>query len=397
MTHDLLDGGVPGRSTLRRGRLDHRGRRRPYLGRWIAAIGAGLAIGGPVYLVEARLLPMTGPLSLLYTLHDRAWLTLRGHLWTALFPQALAWLIPLVVLSGIALVEWLTPAGTTRLHRRAVLLWHRLGARPGHALPPIDPRVLAGPGPDDAAPRRADIRHGFRARVARNEWQGCWRAARRRHLDGAEIAPQDARRMAEMAVTFLRLSPADPRAVLALAESMALLPGPEGVALARALHDALVAGRGAQDTTPPAFELLGRLAEAIATDPAPAPGDLVRACTLHQARIVPGQALPDRLALAAACIALGWAAGRAPGRAAPAQHWFDGLATRRIAAALPAPTAETLSEAAEIDTAMALVDMPLWAGQAERGATPRAAGGWLAGFSRYPDGAEIFAAEGRLP
>lgn len=389
MSWRFLDGDVAGRSSLRRGALKHRRRARPYVLRYAAAAVIVTILAALYLLAQTRDLPANGPLALFYWLHDTIWLTLRGHLWTALFPYALLWLVPLAGFVIVIATEWLTPAHTTGLQRKLVLAWLRLGSGHGFRLPVFHGGALKPPA--DAQTSRTSV--GFRCQVVRDEWLHGWVAAQRRLRAGEGVSPLLARRLAMMAAAWARCDPADIRSVLAIAETLALVPSPEGIELARAAVASLAPSRaGVEREQPVAHGVVLQLARAIAEAPGDASPGPVLLAPVPEAPARRGSGALDVAGLAASCVAMGWAAGRDPDLAGLSNQWFADLARRRVSSALVHDSAD----AAAIEAAMALVDFEFWAGRAEAPSRRRPRGAWLERFAHYPDSAEAFAEEGAL-
>jgi len=112
---------VSTRSDLRQAALGHRPRKRRYLLRLalvMVVIGLAALLGAAV---ATRYFPTTGLFWPVYWLHDHLYLPLKGRIWTALFPYALVWLVPLAVVVLIVLAEFLLPFSPTAASHRWVL------------------------------------------------------------------------------------------------------------------------------------------------------------------------------------------------------------------------------------------------------------------------------------
>lgn len=96
-----------GRSTVLRAAMKPRGRSRAWTLRYVVTFGAVFVAGCVVWGVWAEWFDKAGPGWLLYAVHDAVFLPLYGHLWTALFPDALIWSIVVVGLAGLVLTEFL--------------------------------------------------------------------------------------------------------------------------------------------------------------------------------------------------------------------------------------------------------------------------------------------------
>lgn len=395
MTQHFLDGDTPGRSTLRRGMLQHQARKRPWGKRYAIAAGIVGFVLLIIYLIQYRVLPSTGPLSALYWLHDILWLTLRGHLWTAIFPYSLVWLVPVAGFGALAAIEWLSPMSTVGLQRRATLLWFRMWPGARTTLPPPDPTLLHHPVADGTFAPPPERKVPFRCQVARDEWVALSQDLRRASVSGLDPRPGIGRRTMRMAVLWARLDPVDSRALLAVIETLALLDDREASEFSQAVHDALNTSLQSENTDPPRYLLLmQRLARARKPDEPLPLDELIGDIPSNFAPVLRSQGLLDVLTLATAIVAMGWAARHAETDRLSriASQWFDDIATRRTAAGL----IYDRSEIAVIDSAMSLVDHPFWAMLAERRTQSRPKGPWLSAFGGYPDGAESFADRGVL-
>ncbi|MEX0969940.1 MAG: hypothetical protein WD046_05775 [Paracoccaceae bacterium] len=108
----------PTRSALRLATMRSPGRKRRYALRLLWVATAFGLLGGLVWLVHSRLFAPDGAIRPLYWLHDNIYLPLYGRMWTALFPYAMLWLIPLLLLIALLLWEYLLPRSPLRaLHR----------------------------------------------------------------------------------------------------------------------------------------------------------------------------------------------------------------------------------------------------------------------------------------
>jgi len=167
-----------GRSSLLRAGLAPPLRRR----NWVLRCGAILTVSGLlvmlVVVVKGQLLRPTGPGRALYWVHDEVWLPFHGRVWTAIFPDALIWVVIAVGLSLVAMIEYLGIAAPLRRAQVAtlkgllvglpgpVLAMHRVlgaaGLRAGLAEQvlrdlrddALHPFIGPDPDPDEAAFRR---------------------------------------------------------------------------------------------------------------------------------------------------------------------------------------------------------------------------------------------------
>jgi len=112
-----------GRSTLLRAGLAPPARSRNRVLRYGAIVALAALVVTLVLIVRGQLLPTDGPGRILYLIHDAVWLPLFGRIWTAIFPDALIWLVILGGLSALALIEFLGIASPLRRAQVAVLQW----------------------------------------------------------------------------------------------------------------------------------------------------------------------------------------------------------------------------------------------------------------------------------
>ncbi len=166
-----------------------------------------------------------GPFGFVYWLHDAYYLPLRGHLWTALFPYALLWAVPLSLVILLVLLEFLLARGPLRSLQRLLILyfarrpWGRAflagdGSAWAHRIPA--PQGLASIG---GAATKSRLR-GFARRVAEERYGVLWARAADPRADKATA--HDVDRLLAMADLRLRLSGLERRALMAALESAAL-------------------------------------------------------------------------------------------------------------------------------------------------------------------------------
>ncbi len=108
----------PIRSALRLATQRSPARKRRYGLRLLCVAAAVALLAGLVWLVNSRIFAPDSAIRPLYWLHDTVYLPLYGRLWTAMFPYAMLWLIPLLLLIALLLWEFLLPHSPLRaLHR----------------------------------------------------------------------------------------------------------------------------------------------------------------------------------------------------------------------------------------------------------------------------------------
>ncbi len=105
---------TPGRSSLlRAGQVAMPRARRFRQRRLLTAALIGFVVFD-IAIVALRLLPADGPGRLFYLVHDRVWLVAYGTVWLQFFPYGLIWLVPLCIILGLVLLEFLGLAAPFR-------------------------------------------------------------------------------------------------------------------------------------------------------------------------------------------------------------------------------------------------------------------------------------------
>jgi hypothetical protein len=110
-----------GRSSLLRAGIAPPARPRNRVLRYGAILTLVGLLGTLVITVKGQLLPPDGPGWVLYLIHDTVWLPFYGCVWTAIFPDALIWLVIGGGLSALVLVEYLGIAAPLRRAQVGVL------------------------------------------------------------------------------------------------------------------------------------------------------------------------------------------------------------------------------------------------------------------------------------
>lgn len=325
-----------------------------------------IVVGMVVAVVAGRLADPEGAGRVLYRLHDDLWLPVVATIWTAPFPYALIWAVPLSVALAIAATEYLTPFGLWGAHRRAGLLLLRRGGN--------DPLLDRPPLPDLA--RRWDVgnavqvagREGYLRRLAAEDWTRAWAEIRAAHLEERAPDAGTMRRAARMAGHWLRRDPAGPAPLMAVCQVAALLPGRDRSRLLEpvlaALTDDGLAGLHGIGTVCAVLRLTidGGTPVALAADLLAAPGSA-----------------PAPVALAVCAVFVAAAARDGRGRV-----WFDAVEDLRFG-----------TETQAIAAGTRLIDWDFWAALAER-ADPRPPDGLMPPAWTAVTRGEAFA-QGRVP
>lgn len=115
------DSRLTGRSTLLRAGLPPTERPRNRVLRYGTVLSIIGAVAVLVLVIGAELLSKSGPGWVLYLIHDTLWLPLYGRFWTAIFPDALIWLVIVVGVSALVVVEFLGIASPVRRLQVALL------------------------------------------------------------------------------------------------------------------------------------------------------------------------------------------------------------------------------------------------------------------------------------
>lgn len=127
------DSQLAGRSTLLRAGLPPTERPRNRVLRYGAVLSVIGAVTVLVLVIGGELLSTSGPGWVLYLIHDTLWLPLYGRYWTAIFPDALIWLVVVGGVLALVLVEFLGIASPVR-QLQVALLRILLPAFPGPVL-----------------------------------------------------------------------------------------------------------------------------------------------------------------------------------------------------------------------------------------------------------------------
>lgn len=334
-------------------------RKRAYVLRYgvvLVSVGVLLAV---TIAVGWQMLPKRFPFVLLYFLHDTLWLWLRGHLWTARFPYALVWAIPVTALIIAGLVELLTPFSVRTLHRRVLVMLMNRGLLPMRAR-------VAGPAemaerwdqPFQQPPPRPG---GFARLVAAHEQVARWQAVRNSARAGEIPSDSDFRALLRSCAWWLHLDPASPQAQFAALEALALCDPRHSGALLRRMTRCMVQAQDHSD----AVAAVQFAATALSTGDDAAMAEIVRNGV---------QRLKDRISgagsgpvapvtLAVNAVLAGTLALRSNHTAG--QDVFDLFAQARL---MPEPeTAGQPSLSQSVAMAMALIDFAFWAECSERG------------------------------
>lgn len=379
------------RSPQRRMLLAPAPRNRNYPLRYLA-VGGGVSLLGAVALaVSTQALPKSFPFILFYLAHDEIWLRLRGFLWTAQFPQALIWAVPLLVVLTVLAVEVLTPAGLRGLHRWFLLQLMGRGVNP---LAPVPPKLetLVQRWREPALPDQAG-RGGFALRVARERRQVHWFALREAALAGRPL-PEHERLMLRRATRWwLMLDPASPAAAIATLEAVALCDRDETLGLAGMLEALLRPGQDIEPDLAIVATTLSRLA--AEREGAPARGILDDPLRRLGARVLAPQRAAGYGPVAAAADAILCGTEARDRGGVAARDWFTLFARLRMA---DVPRSQAGEAAAWVQEVAGLCDLAFWAFLAEEAARRREAaldplfGQWATPAT----GAEHFARQGDL-
>lgn len=377
MSQDPISAGHLGRSQLRRIGLEHNHRKRPYLLRYLVVTAALALLGGLVLATVTEAFPPEGPFQAAYWIHDNLWLWAKGHLWTAMFPWSLLFLVPLVVILLILAIEYLTPFGILELQRRVIKFrFHMFNGRYTR-LPPPEPGILRQ---RLAMPTLSHMSFEGRLmlRIAVEQWQSRWLQCREKRLHEPPVEPARLVQLETAVSAWLRADASDVRAYLAWLETAALLPGAPGQQSASQLQSYLAAidlpGEPALETLREAASLIAQTSTLEERE-----GRLYERISKLQNRS-PDSANP--IGLAAEIVVAGAFSSGPLGRI-----WMEALNTRLLAEALRQGSNETR-------VAIALVDHELWAWTAEDTSQVPEPKGILVGFGQAPDRGENFAVKG---
>ncbi|CUH70187.1 hypothetical protein TL5118_04162 [Thalassovita autumnalis] len=96
-----------GRSSLIRAGIAQAGRPRNWTRRWLSVLLLVSSFSWLCWAVASQWFDPSGPVRLLYVIHDVMWLPLYSAVWTAIFPWGVVWLLPVTLVSGLALLEFL--------------------------------------------------------------------------------------------------------------------------------------------------------------------------------------------------------------------------------------------------------------------------------------------------
>lgn len=318
---------VTGRSSLLRAALSPAARPRNRGLRLGAILTLAGVVLGLVLVVRGQLLATDGPGRMLYLIHDAVWLPLHGRLWTALFPDALIWLVILGGVSALVLVEFL---GIAAPLRRAQVAGLRA------VLPAFPGPILAM----HRALRAVGLRAGLAEQVLRDLRDAALHPFTAPGQAPAEAAFRRLCQLQTLQLAFGLQSPRDLGAVVDVLGLAAVEPGARDDAVA-ALRRA--AGRLRPEAVPFWPDLMAP--ETFLPDLAA----VLRATVALETASLPAEAL--------ACHTVRVAAFLGTGGDAAALVWFDTWARLRAGpdAARAAPLAE----------AEALCAFEYWAGLAE--------------------------------
>lgn len=216
------------RSTVRAIDTPHDGRWRRYGLRWALVALCLLASVWFCWAVSVRLFPRGGIGDLVYWLHDRVFLPLKGGAWTQWFPYAFVWLVPFGALAIVILTEYLSKAGPVRgLHSRLIL---RIVGRPAQQrllAPKLAGRQIDQDTWSASLSRRgitSQRRSGFARRVIRKEQDTLWMKVASVLADGQSPDPRMFARLQELTNMRLRVDPSDAMAHLRALEVIAADP-----------------------------------------------------------------------------------------------------------------------------------------------------------------------------
>jgi hypothetical protein len=233
----------------------HAGRKRRYVLRWGVLCGVVLAAVLFERAIATRALPPDGLGWIVYSVHDRLYLPLKGWVWTQWFPYVLVWCVPLAVVAAAISLEYLTKADPVRRVHRAMIL--RLGVQPWFQR--FLARALAGRQIDEATwfASQTDTgsqtvrRFGFARRVVHKEQEALWMQIAVGLAEGDVPDPGHINRVARLSQLRLRLDPSDALAHLRALEVIASVPSNTvSMALAQELERFLGAQIGTAAVAP---------------------------------------------------------------------------------------------------------------------------------------------------
>jgi hypothetical protein len=220
------------RSGLRAVGLVHAGRVRNYLLRALVIASPIAAVAIFVWAVTMQYLDPNGLGRPIYWLHDTAYLWIKGQVWVRLFPYALVWVIPLVVLSALAAVEFLLPIRPIAyLQRHAILAMVRRERTRRLLAPPLSQRsidvalwseslALSDPVPC--------ARTGFACSVIANAQDAVWRPLFMALVNHHQPEPAALARLISLTEMHLRLMPSNALVHLRALEVFAAFPKAPG-------------------------------------------------------------------------------------------------------------------------------------------------------------------------
>lgn len=96
-----------GRSPLLSLALSAPHRPRAWGRRWLGVAAALVAVATPVWIVATRALPLDGPARPLYALHDMVFVPFWSLVWVRAGVWSLLWFVPILVLTALAMAEFL--------------------------------------------------------------------------------------------------------------------------------------------------------------------------------------------------------------------------------------------------------------------------------------------------